>query len=29
VRALLGGALIALLRERDGMLWQEIDLRGP
>jgi len=28
VRALLDGALVALLRERDGMLWREIDLRG-
>jgi len=28
VRALLDGSLVALLRERDGMLWQEIDLRG-
>src|SRR5216684_2438103 len=27
VRALLDGALVALLRERDGMLWREIDLR--
>jgi tRNA pseudouridine55 synthase len=28
VRALRGGELVALLRERDGMLWREIDLRG-
>ncbi len=28
VRALLDGELVALLRERDGMLWREIDLRG-
>src|SRR5438874_1771682 len=28
VRALLDGALVALVRERDGMLWREIDLRG-
>jgi tRNA pseudouridine55 synthase len=28
VRALLGGDLVALLRERDGMLWREIDLRA-
>lgn len=28
VRALGGGELVALLREREGMLWQEIDLRG-
>jgi tRNA pseudouridine55 synthase len=27
VRALLDGQLVALLRERDGMLWWEIDLR--
>jgi len=29
VRALLGSDLVALLRERDGMLWREIDLRPP
>jgi len=28
VRALLDGQLIGLLRERDGMLWREMDLRG-
>jgi len=28
LRALLDGALVALLRERDGKLWREIDLRG-
>ncbi len=28
VRALLDGELVALLSERDGMLWREIDLRG-
>jgi len=28
VRAWLDGSLVALLRERDGMLWREIDLRG-
>jgi tRNA pseudouridine55 synthase len=28
VRALLGSDLVALLRERDGMLWREIDLRA-
>lgn len=28
VRGLRDGALVALLRPRDGMLWREIDLRG-
>lgn len=28
VRALLEGELVALLRERDGMLWRYIELRG-
>jgi len=28
VRAVLDGALVAMLRERDGMLWREIDLSG-
>jgi tRNA pseudouridine55 synthase len=27
-RAVLDGALVAMVRERDGMLWREIDLRG-
>jgi tRNA pseudouridine55 synthase len=28
VRAVLDGALVAMVRERDGSLWREIDLRG-